>query len=60
MPFKTISVILTDAATDGAALAAASAIALREGAHLDVHCIGVDPARYEAMPMGTMGHAHPA
>ncbi len=53
MAYRTIAVIVTDAATDRAALAAAAAIALRDGAHLDVHCIGVDPARYDAMPAGT-------
>ncbi len=53
MAYRTIAVIVTDAATDRAALAAAAAIALREDAHLDVHCIGVDPARYDAMPAGT-------
>jgi nucleotide-binding universal stress UspA family protein len=53
MPYKTISVVVTDAATDGAALGAAAALALREDAHLDVICMGIDPARYEAMSIGT-------
>lgn len=53
MAYKTICVIVTDSKADAPALAAAAAIALRDGAHLDVHCIGIDPARYEAMPVGS-------
>lgn len=53
MAYKTICTVVTDTATDRAALDAAAQIALREGAHLDVHCIGIDPARYEAMPVGS-------
>lgn len=52
MSYKSLCVIVTDAAVDGPALKAAAAMAEREDAHLDVHCVGVDPARYEAMPMG--------
>ena len=53
MAYKTISVIVTDAGADAAALAAAASLALRDAAHLDVHCVGIDPARYEAMPVGS-------
>ncbi len=46
MGYKTISVIVTDQASDAGALQAAFALAEREGAHLDIHCVGIDPARY--------------
>lgn len=52
MAYKTISVVVTDAVADAPALTAAAQIALREESHLDVHCLGIDPARYEAMPVG--------
>jgi nucleotide-binding universal stress UspA family protein len=52
MAYKSITIVITDDAADHAALDAAVGIALREGAHLDIHCIGIDPARYDAMPMG--------
>lgn len=52
MTYKTIAVIMTDAEGDAPALHAAIALAQRDGAHLDVHCIGVDPARFDAMPVG--------
>jgi nucleotide-binding universal stress UspA family protein len=52
MAYKTIAVIMTDADGDAPALHAATAMALREGAHLDVHCLGVDPVRFDAMPLG--------
>jgi nucleotide-binding universal stress UspA family protein len=54
MPYKTISVVVTDPATDGQTLAAAIGIAQRNDAHLDIYCLGIDVARYDAMPMGTM------
>lgn len=54
MGYKTISIILTDE-SDESALRSASAIALREDAHLDVHCLGIDPTRYEPMPAGASG-----
>jgi nucleotide-binding universal stress UspA family protein len=53
MGYKTISVIITDAANDAIALHAARAIAEREDGHLDVHCLGVDPTRFEPMPAGS-------
>lgn len=53
MAYKTISVIVTDSVADAPALTAAAEIAARERAHLDVHALGIDPARYEAMPIGT-------
>lgn len=52
MGFKTISVTVSDSATDGPALALAAALALREDAHLDVVCIGIDPVRYADLPSG--------
>lgn len=53
MAYKTISVVVTEKGADGPTLKAAAEMAFREDAHLDVHCIGVDPARYEPMPVGT-------
>lgn len=53
MAYKTISVIVTDKSADGPTLKAAAELAYRDDAHLDVQCIGVDPARYEPMPAGT-------
>jgi len=52
MAYHTIAVIMTDAEGDTPALHAALALAQRDGAHLDVHCVGVDPARFDAMPVG--------
>ena len=52
MAYHTIAVIMTDAEGDAPALHAALALAQRDGAHLDVHCVGVDPARFDAMPVG--------
>ncbi|MBI1418794.1 MAG: universal stress protein [Limimaricola sp.] len=53
MGYKTITVVLTDAAADAAALHAARALADQNDAHLDVFCIGIDPTRFEAMPAGS-------
>ncbi len=52
MDYKSLAVIVTDQAGGAAPLAAAQALALREDAHLDVYCVGVDPARYEPLPAG--------
>jgi nucleotide-binding universal stress UspA family protein len=52
MAYKTIAVIMTDAEGDAPALHAGMALAQHDGAHLDVHCVGVDPARFDAMPVG--------
>jgi len=52
MAYKTISVVVTDRASDHDALMSAFNIAVQETAHLDVHCIGIDPARFEAVPIG--------
>ena len=52
MAYQTIAVVMTDAEGDAPALHAAIQIAQRDGAHLDVHCVGVDPARFDAMPVG--------
>lgn len=53
MSFKTISTIVTDQNTDLCALNVARQLAQREDAHLDVHCVGIDPTRYEALPAGS-------
>lgn len=53
MGYKSISIIVTDQATDVASLTTALAFADRAQGHLDVHCVGVDPARYEPMPAGS-------
>jgi nucleotide-binding universal stress UspA family protein len=52
MSYKTISVVITDKATDSAALAAAAALVLAHDGHLDVTCLGVDSTRFDALPMG--------
>jgi len=52
MSYKTVCVIVSDPASDGAALAAAAAFALRYDAHLDVKCISIEPIQFEAMTMG--------
>lgn len=53
MAYKSISVVVTDATQDAAALRAAAAIAQSEDSHLDVFCLGIDPSRYDALAMGT-------
>lgn len=52
MAYKTIAVTISDSTIDGPALAFAAAMALREDAHLDVVCIGIDPVRYADLPSG--------
>lgn len=52
MSYKTIGIVITDKDGDAIALQAARSIAEREGGHLDVFCLGVDPVRYDASPMG--------
>lgn len=53
MSFKTVSVIVTDKAVDAPALDVARVLAEREGGHLHIYCVGVDPARYEPLPAGS-------
>ncbi|KPP93157.1 MAG: UspA famly universal stress protein [Rhodobacteraceae bacterium HLUCCA08] len=53
MSYRTLAVIVTDQMADAAALNAAGALAARDKAHLDVFCIGIDPARYEPLPAGS-------
>lgn len=53
MAYKTISVVVTDQEADHDALMSAFNLAVAGGAHLDVHCIGIDPARFEAVPIGS-------
>ena len=57
MAYKTVCMIVTDAETDAAVIDAAVAFADRHGAHLDITCLGIDPARYEAMPAGAVALA---
>lgn len=52
MAYKTISIVFTDSSSDEAALRFAADFAESQDAHLDVHCVGVDPARYEPLPAG--------
>lgn len=54
MGYKTICVIISDAAADASALGAAAALAMRFDAHLDVKCIGIEPVQFEAMTMGAI------
>lgn len=50
---KTICVVVTNQGDDATTLAVAAGMALAEDAHLDVHCIGIDPIRYDSMtPVG--------
>lgn len=42
MTFMTITTVVTDLETDRATLEAAAGLAMREGGHLDVLCLGVD------------------
>ena len=53
MTYKTLTIVVTDKDADGAALAAAQGLARHHNAHLDVFCVGVDPARYEPLPAGS-------
>ena len=53
MAYKTLTTIVTDREADAPALAAAREMAERRSAHLDVHCLGIDPARYEPLPVGS-------
>jgi len=53
MAYKTLTTIVTDREADSPALAAAREMAERRSAHLDVHCLGIDPARYEPLPVGS-------
>lgn len=54
MGYKTISLIATDTATDGPALRAALGIAAREEAALEIYCVGIDPAHYDALSVGAV------
>lgn len=50
--YKTIAVVVTDAAANAVALAAAATIAWREGAHLDVYCVGAYQLNVDGWSMG--------
>ena len=52
MGYKTIAMVVTDATSNAVALAAAAAIARREGAHLDVQCVAAYHLMIDASPMG--------
>ncbi len=52
MTLTSLSVVLSSGATDAPALEAAAAIALREDAHLDVICLGVEPLPMAAIALG--------
>lgn len=53
MSYRSITTVLSDFAADAAALGAARDLANALTAHLDVHCLGIDPTRYEALPAGS-------
>ena len=53
MAYKTLTLVVTDKDVDASALEAAQGLARQNDAHLDVYCIGVDPARYEPLPAGS-------
>ena len=52
MSYKTIAIVISDEVCDKEALQAAVTLANREGGHLDVYCLGIDPVRYDMAPMG--------
>jgi nucleotide-binding universal stress UspA family protein len=52
MSYKTIAIVISDEVGDKEALQAAITFADREGGHLDVYCLGIDPVRYDMAPMG--------
>lgn len=52
MTYKTIGIVISDEESDRAALDAAIALTEREGGHLDVYCLGVDPVRHDMSPLG--------
>ncbi|HRO14413.1 MAG TPA: universal stress protein [Paracoccus sp. (in: a-proteobacteria)] len=49
--FRTLNLVVTDSTRDTPALAVAAAIALREDAHLDISCLGVEPLPLDTMAM---------
>jgi nucleotide-binding universal stress UspA family protein len=51
---KTISITVTDILCDWPALSAAAALALRDSAHLDVFCVGIDPVQYSNAAVGSI------
>lgn len=51
MAYKTICAIITDTASGGDVLQAAHAVARRQEAHLDIYCLGIDPTRYDMLPV---------
>lgn len=51
MAYKTIGIVVSDEVSDRAALRAAMALTKREGGHLDVYCLGIDPVRYDMAPI---------
>ncbi len=52
MTYKTIAIVVSDEESDKGTLQAAVGLADREGAHLDVYCLGFDPVRYDMVPLG--------
>ncbi|MGJ8611577.1 MAG: universal stress protein [Octadecabacter sp.] len=52
MTYKTIAVVISDEDSDKSTLQAAVTLADREGAHLDIYCLGFDPVRYDMSPLG--------
>ena len=52
MAYRSISLIVTDEAADIGLLKAAVALAVRDGAHLEVSCLDVDATRLDPLPLG--------
>ncbi len=50
MDLRTIGIVVTEARADAVALDAAAALALRQGAHLDVHCVAASSAPARPAP----------
>lgn len=53
MPFRSLLTVLTDMPSDTQALRFAHSLSDTDQAHLAVHCLGIDPTRFEALPAGS-------
>ncbi|MBL4812971.1 MAG: universal stress protein [Rhodobacteraceae bacterium] len=53
MAFKSFVVFATDLDGDAGAIQSALALARKQSAHLDIYCLGIEPAHYDVMAAGT-------
>lgn len=51
MAYKTVAALITDQTSGADVVQAAHAVARRQDAHLEIYCIGIDPTRYDMLPM---------